>query len=142
MRTLLFSSFSLNLISNLSSGRISESHHGYVYQACNFIYTGFTKERTDKWTASGKHSRHYKNEEQGEYRKVRSSKFRYVYFCGSKTERKKWLKALKYPIIKEYPKGDNSNYILGDYIKEKLVKNKKYIDNDKEIVYNTEEMEK
>ena len=31
---------------------------------------------------------------------------------------------------------------LGDYIKEKLVKNKKYIDNDKEIVYNTEEMEK
>ena len=118
------------------------NHHGYVYQACNFIYTGFTKERTDKWTSSGKHSRHYKNEEQGEYRKVRSSKFRYVYFCGSKTERKKWMKALKYPIIKEYPKGDNSNYILGDYIKEKLVKNKKYIDNDKEIVYNIEGMEK
>ena len=52
------------------------------------------------------------------------------------------MKALKYPIIKEYPKGDNSNYILGDYIKEKLVKNKKYIDNDKEIVYNIEGMEK
>ena len=26
------------------------NHHGYIYQACNFIYTGATKERTDKWT--------------------------------------------------------------------------------------------
>jgi hypothetical protein len=101
------------------------NHHGYVYQACNFIYTGATKERTDKWTADGKHSRHYKNNEQGEYRKVRSSKHRYIYFCGNKKEVKEWKSALKYPIYDSYPKGDNSNYILGDYLKDKLVKVKK-----------------
>lgn len=98
------------------------NHHGYVYQACNFIYTGATKERTDKWTPSGKHSRHYKNEEQGEYRKVRSSKHRYIYFCGNKTQKKEWVNALNYPIINEYPKGDNSNYVLGEYLQDKLVK--------------------
>lgn len=101
------------------------NHHGYVYQACNFIYTGFTKERTDKWTESGKHSRHYNNEKQGKYRKVRSSKYRYIYFCGNKKQKKEWLNHLNYPIIKEYPKGDNSNYVLGDYLKDKLVKVKK-----------------
>ena len=101
------------------------NHHGYVYQACNFIYTGATKERTDKWTKSGKHSRHYKNSEQGEYRKVRSSKHRYIYFCGNKKEVKEWKLSLKYPIFDSYPKGDNSKYILGDYLKDKLVKVKK-----------------
>ena len=26
------------------------NHHGYIYQACNFLYTGMTKRRTDKYT--------------------------------------------------------------------------------------------
>ena len=47
-------------------------HNGYIYQACNFIYTGKTKERTDKYTAGNKHSRHYSNEEQNGIRKVRT----------------------------------------------------------------------
>ena len=41
------------------------NHHGYIYQACNFLYTGATKERTDKYTPGNKHSRHYNNGEQG-----------------------------------------------------------------------------
>ena len=99
-------------------------HNGYVYQACNFIYTGQTKERTDKWTPNGKHSRHYKNEEQGEYRKVRTAKNRYVYFCTrSKKQRKAWEKALCYPIL-PYPKAQNKNYILGEYQQDILVKAK------------------
>ena len=57
------------------------NHHGYIYQACNFIYTGCTKERTDKYVPNGGHSRHYKLSDQGEFRKVRSAKHRYVYFC-------------------------------------------------------------
>lgn len=97
------------------------NHHGYVYRACNFIYTGSTKERTDKWTESGKHPRHYNETMQGKYRKVRSSKHRYIYFCGNKKERKEWLGHLNYPIVKEYPKGGNSNYILGNYLTDKLV---------------------
>ena len=97
-------------------------HNGYIYQACNFIYTGQTKQRTDKWTPSGKHPRHYKNEEQGEYRKVRTAKNRYVYFCANtKKQRKVWEKQLNYPIL-PYPKEQNQNYILGEYQQDILVK--------------------
>lgn len=101
------------------------NHHGYIYQACNFLYTGCTKERTDKYTPEGKHGRHYqdyaKTDEINKYRKVRTAKHRYVYFCSyNKKKKQEWLKDLKYPIC-EYPKGDNSNYILGDYIKDQII---------------------
>lgn len=98
------------------------NHHGYIYQACNFIYTGCTKERTDKWTPDGKHSRHYKNDDQNGFRKVRSAKHRYVYFAsnGYKSLGKKMRGELRYPIL-PYPKGDNSNYVLGEYLKEKVI---------------------
>lgn len=96
-------------------------HNGYIYQACNFIYTGATKERTDKWTPSGKHSRHYKNAEQGEFRQLRTSKNRYVYFAThSKAKKRMWEDSLKYPIM-PYPKEENQNYILGEYQKQILV---------------------
>ena len=98
------------------------NHHGYIYQACNFYYTGSTKRRTDKYVEGGKHSRHYDNAKQGEYRLVRSSKHRYVYLIGNKRFKKAVLKDLKYPIYNYYPKGDNSNYILGEYLKPELVK--------------------
>ena len=92
-------------------------HNGYIYQACNFYYTGCTKERTDKYTENGKHARHYNNSIQGKYRVVRTAKHRYVYFAThSKVQRKKWLKALNYPIC-PYPKGQNKNYVLGEYQK-------------------------
>lgn len=102
------------------------NHHGYIYQACNFIYTGATKKRTDMITASGKHSRHYNEEDQKcGLRKIRSSKHRYIYFCTSdKKLKKKWMNSLKYKIC-EYPKGDNSNYVLGEYIKEEIVKDRR-----------------
>ena len=97
-------------------------HNGYIYQACNFLYTGRTRERTDKWTPSGKHSRHYNNDEQGEYRKVRTAKNRYVYFAtNSKAKRKEWQTALNYPIM-PYPKEENQNYVLGEYQQDILVK--------------------
>lgn len=80
------------------------SHTGIVYQATNFLFTGTTKPRTDIDTGD-KHSRHYKDKGEVDYskRKFRSAKHRYVMFLGSKVERKKMLKALRYPIMK-YPK--------------------------------------
>lgn len=97
------------------------NHHGYIYQACNFIYTGATKQRTDLYVPDGKHPRHYKKEDQGKYRKVRSSKHRYIFFCTSNRRLKKlWIKNLKYKIC-EFPKGDNSNYVLGEYLKDKII---------------------
>lgn len=96
-------------------------HNGYIYQACNFYYTGCTKQRTDKYTENGKHCRHYKNENQGKYRVLRTSKNRYVYFAThSKVQKKHWLKDLNYPIL-PYPKEPNRNYILGEYQKPILV---------------------
>ena len=54
-------------------------HNGYIYQATNFIYTGNTKERTDKYTEGNKHSRHYTNENK-HLRKVRTAKIRSRFF--------------------------------------------------------------
>lgn len=97
-------------------------HNGYIYQACNFLYTGQTKQRTDKYTANGKHSRHYSNEEQGEFRKVRTAKNRYVYFATHrKSKKSEWRSCLNYPVL-PYPKEENQNYILGEYQKDILVK--------------------
>jgi len=98
------------------------NHNGYIYQATNFLYTGTTKTRTDKYTEGNKHSRHYSNEAQGEYRKVRTAKNRYVYFCTShKPTKKKWLSVLKYPVL-PYPKKENQTYTLGEYQQVELVK--------------------
>lgn len=97
------------------------SHNGYVYQASNFIYTGKTKERTDKYTEGNKHSRHYSNNKQNGLRKVRSAKHRYIYFATKdKKLKKQWLKDLMYP-IENYPKGNNSNYKLGNYLQPKVI---------------------
>ena len=94
-------------------------HNGYIYQATNFIYTGKTKRRTDKYTEGNKHSRHYTNEN-NHLRKVRTSKHRYIYFTNNKKE---WVKVLKYPIL-DYPKGDNENYVLGERLKTAVINKK------------------
>lgn len=92
-------------------------HKGYIYQATNFIYTGKTKERTDKYTPDGKHSRHYTSE-YDHLRKFRTSKHRYVFFTGKLRKIAKDI--LKYE-VQEYPKGDNSPYVLGERNKQKVL---------------------
>ena len=103
----------LIIVSYADSGM---NHHGYIYQATNFIYTGATKSRTDKYTPSGKHSRHY-DDKYLHLRKVRTSKHRYVYFTKDK---KRYLKLLKYPAL-PYPKGKNQDYKLGERQKTKVI---------------------
>jgi len=83
------------------------NHHGYIYQATNWIYTGKTKERTDIGLEDGSHSRHYDKNIDYSNRKFRSSKFRYVYFLGRL--RKVFKNNLKYQ-IESYPKGENKKY--------------------------------
>lgn len=95
-------------------------HNGYIYQASNFIYTGKTKERTDKYTEGNKHSRHYEKENNKHLRKVRTSKHRYIYFACNKKYKKEFNNKLRYPKM-PYPKGQNKNYILGDYQKTKVI---------------------
>ena len=97
-------------------------HNGYIYQACNFLFTGQTKERTDMYVQGSKHTRHYKSDLQGEYRILRTAKNRYVFFAtGNKRLKKEWLEHLNYPIL-PYPKEENQNYVLGEYQKPILIR--------------------
>ena len=93
------------------------NHHGYIYQATNFLYTGMTKPNIDIFTY-GKHPRSYtKDDVKNKYWQIRSVKHRYVYICAcTKNIKKKMLHDLKLPIV-PYPKGDNNkDYTLGEYL--------------------------
>jgi len=97
-----------------------QGHVGYVYQACNFYYTGLSAKRTD-WKIKGKEHLHGQTiadnfrgvhnrsqairEKYGDdfYLQERSRKHRYVYIVGSRTFKKKAIKSLKYDIT-NYPK--------------------------------------
>lgn len=92
-------------------------HNGYVYQATNWLYTGKTPSRTDKYTPKGRHSRHY-SDEHLHLRKVRTSKHRYIYFTGR--SRRKHRKLLNYK-VQPYPKGENERYVLGDRMQAKII---------------------
>ena len=88
----------------------NQNHKGYIYQATNWIYTGATKQRTDIGSEDGTHSRHYdKSIDTKKFRKFRSSKYRYIFFTGSKTQKKKWRQELNYK-EQPYPKGENKRY--------------------------------
>lgn len=99
----------------------NQDHVGFVYQATNFLYTGITAKRNE-WGVRGLEHMHSKaicntvagsekpamealKEKYGErfYYRPRSQKHRYVYICGSKTQKKQLLADLKYPVL-EYPK--------------------------------------
>lgn len=80
----------------------AQDHAGIIYQACNFLFTGTTKARTDIAGKDGKHSRHHLGDRQN--RINRSAKHRYVYFIGSKKDKKTLRNALRYTIEDTYPK--------------------------------------
>jgi len=104
----------------VSFADIAHEHLGIVYQATNFIYCGLSAKRTD-WQIKGKEHLHgitIADEFRGvpnraeairakygdDFKLVpRSRKHRYVYFIGSKTEKRHMLNNLKYKIM-DYPK--------------------------------------
>ena len=102
------------------------NHHGYVYQACNFLYTGTSAPHADKYVPEGSgHNRHAESFDvrKDEFSVERSIKHRYIYFCTkSKRLKKEWMNTLRYPVL-PYPKGDNSNYELGRFIGKTVVNN-------------------
>ena len=93
-------------------------HIGYVYQATNWLYTGCTGERTDAVAANGRHPRHCKERHLAPRRK-RSAKHRYVIFVGSKLQKRRLRRSLKYSVF-PYPKGDIGHYKI-DEIRRKAV---------------------
>lgn len=107
----------------------NQGHIGYVYQACNFIYTGLSAKRTD-WKVKGLEHLHgqtiadmsrniggdmtrseYMREKFGDdfYLEDRARKHRYIYFVGNKYKKNEFLCALKYQ-VETYPKGESKKY--------------------------------
>ena len=105
-----------------------QGHKGTIYQACNFYYQGnsslalmpnYSVSLTGppyQWIHSrtisstyGSHNVEYLKKKIGHtfWRKKESSKHRYVFLLGSKTEKRKILKSLKHPFQSLYPKDTN-----------------------------------
>ena len=116
----------------------NQNHHGYIYQATNWIYTGVGS-NTISWYLEGKeyHNRHMNKSDDyflqilksrglsydlnktvkdlwveigGTYI-IKKPKHRYFYILGNRTEKKlikQWIDN-KYKIV-PYPKGDNHRY--------------------------------
>lgn len=104
----------------------SQNHHGYIYQATNWAYTGLSLKFMDYMVKGMEHlngatifdmSRGQENRAQwlrdkyGNklYMKERARKHRYFYFVGDKRDVKKMKKELPYE-FQPYPKGDNKRY--------------------------------
>lgn len=85
------------------------THIGYVYQACNFLYTGLSAKRLDTFS-NGKHSRCYKKGDHSELYQTRNQKHRYIYLVGDKRTKRKMREELRYKVYDKYPKGDEIRY--------------------------------
>jgi hypothetical protein len=93
----------------------SQGHNGYIYQATNWIYTGLSAKRTERYDLNNpnKHSKSVVENKNNNYKELavrnRPQKHRYIFFTGTKTQVKKLKSQLKYA-KKDYPKGDNKRY--------------------------------
>lgn len=86
------------------------THVGYVYQACNFLYTGLSAKRVDCYQPNGLHPRAYDKENHSDMYQTRSQKHRYIFLVDDKRTKKRMLSELKYPVITPYPKGNETHY--------------------------------
>lgn len=108
----------------------AQNHVGYVYQACNFMYTGLSAKRTD-WKVKGMEHLHsqtivdmsknldrsgvqFMREKFGDdfYLLERSRKHRYIYVTG---KNKALVNAIKYT-QEPYPKGESKKYDAGPQV--------------------------
>lgn len=100
----------------------NSGHHGYIYQATNFMYCGVTsaeKKYINKNTGEEYHPRTVVQmfgsreedslPEEIELSKEPTGKFKYFYFVGNKREVRNMKNHFKYE-EKPYPKGDNDEY--------------------------------
>lgn len=122
---------SLNLLSERPCAVVSyadsaHGHCGIVYQATNWAYTGATKAHDSLYLIDGVPTHvmtvidRFKVTDPGRWAKENGIervkpglKHRYFTFCGSKTQKRRMLARLKYPVISEYPKADKTLYECG-----------------------------
>jgi len=114
-----FVSSCLSLLPNdliiVSYADTSQGHNGYIYQATNWIYTGLSAKRTERYDVNNpnKHSKSVTESKQNKYEDLavrdRPQKHRYIYFTGHKKQIKYFKSILRYKTY-PYPKGDNKRY--------------------------------
>lgn len=110
----------------ISYADTSQNHHGYIYQATNFIYTGLSAKRTD-WKIKGMEHLHgatiadlsrgkenraeWMRKKYGDdfYLEDRPRKHRYFMFLGNRKNINRMKEMLPYK-IENYPKGENKRY--------------------------------
>lgn len=105
-----------------------QKHIGYIYQATNFIYTGAVTAHDHEYIIAGKRVHPRSLASMGitaptEWAKTNNiqtakaePKHRYLFLCGSKREKRDMLRALTYPIVPNYPKGDGERYDVGEKV--------------------------
>ena len=103
----------------ISYSDIDYGHHGYIYQATNWIYTGIGSVNQKRYLMQNGTERHSRNKNHINMRRVKevklsTGKHRYFYFLGSKKDKKIMKEMLmKRYAIKKYPKGENDRYAVG-----------------------------
>tara|TARA_R110000796_G_scaffold74833_1_gene168290 strand:+ start:38 stop:688 length:651 start_codon:yes stop_codon:yes gene_type:complete len=105
----------INNIILVSYADTSQNHNGYIYQATNWIYTGLSAKRTERYDIDNpnRHSKSVTENKNINYQDLavreRPQKHRYIFFIASKKQKKRWNRELNYPVC-DYPKGQNKNY--------------------------------
>jgi len=104
----------------------NNGHYGYIYQATNWIYTGFGRCAMTRVKLKDGREIHPKGywgndkitkEDVKELIHADSGKARYYYFIGPKKDKNKMLNIIKEDDLREikpYPKEENTNYDTGD----------------------------
>lgn len=100
----------------ISYSDIDQNHHGYIYQATNWIYTGIGAIGTKSYRmkdGTTKHCRWIKQQREEDIKKIiiSTGKHRYYYFCANKKDKRSMRKILESRFeILPYPKGLNIRY--------------------------------
>ena len=111
----------------------NNGHHGYIYQATNWLYLGQGHRQDGRrdtgitqFVKDGKmyHAKTVSEmigssskevaEKNGFIRLFLPPKHKYCYLIGTKREKKDMINSIKYPIL-PYPKGDNCKYDTGAF---------------------------
>jgi len=89
-------------------------HHGYIYQATNWIYTGVGGEGQNIYIMKDGTERHQRHENKINTELIlriekTTGKARYYFFCANRKDKKSIIKQLRFKTL-PYPKGDNKRY--------------------------------
>lgn len=106
----------------VSYADMEQKHCGIIYQATNWLYTGATVSHDKLYVIDDVRTHPMTLRDKGITDPTRwakennipmvkpMQKHRYFFLCGTSKQKKRMLKKLRYPVIKDYPKCDQNRY--------------------------------